>query len=125
MTKYQGHVNNPARIAEYTGRAFDIALNERGPVQINIPRDFFYGENDFIIPQPHIIEKSAGGAQSLNQAANLIASAKKPVILSGGGVVMGHGVEQVKQLAEFLHAPVATTVIIYLLIYLLIYLFFF
>lgn len=61
MTKYQGHVNNPARIAEFTGRAFDIALNERGPVQINIPRDFFYGENDFIIPQPHIIEKSARG----------------------------------------------------------------
>lgn len=43
MTKYQAHVNNPARMAEYTGRAFDIAMNERGPTQLNIPRDFFYG----------------------------------------------------------------------------------
>lgn len=110
MTKYQANVNNPTRIAEYTGRAFDIAINERGPVQINIPRDYFYGENDFVIPTPHIVEKSAGGRQSLNEAANLIAHAKKPVILSGGGVVMGHGVEQVKALAEYLHAPVATTV---------------
>lgn len=110
MTKYQAHVNNPARIAEYTGRAFDIALNERGPVQINIPRDYFYGENDFVIPTPKVVEKSAGGQQSLSEAAQLIATAKKPVILSGGGVVMGHGVDQVKDLAEFLHAPVATTV---------------
>jgi sulfoacetaldehyde acetyltransferase len=110
ITKYQAHVDNPARIAEYTGRAFDIALNERGPVQINIPRDYFYGENDFVIPTPKVIEKSAGGKQSLADAAHLIATAKKPVILSGGGVVMGHGVDQVKDLAEFLHAPVATTV---------------
>jgi sulfoacetaldehyde acetyltransferase len=28
-TKYQGHVNNPARMAEITSRAFDIAMNER------------------------------------------------------------------------------------------------
>jgi sulfoacetaldehyde acetyltransferase len=110
MTKYQAHVNNPARIAEYTGRAFDIAMNERGPVQVNIPRDYFYGENDFVIPVPHVVEKSAGGQKSLNEAAHLIAHAKKPVIISGGGVVMGHGLEHVKALAEFLHAPVATTV---------------
>jgi sulfoacetaldehyde acetyltransferase len=109
MTKYQAHVNHPARIAEYTGRAFDIAMNERGPVQINIPRDYFYGENDFTIPTPKSVEKSAGGATSLNAAADIIAKAKRPVIISGGGVVMGHGLESVKALAEYLNAPVATT----------------
>ena len=44
ITKYQGHVNNPARMAEITSRCFDIAMNERGPTQLNIPRDYFYHE---------------------------------------------------------------------------------
>ena len=43
ITKWQVHVNSPLRIAELTGRAFDIAMAERGPVQVNIPRDYFYG----------------------------------------------------------------------------------
>ena len=44
FTKYQGHVNNPKRMAEYTGRCFDRAMSEMGPTQLNIPRDYFYGE---------------------------------------------------------------------------------
>ena len=44
ITKFQAHVNNPRRMAEMTGRAFDRALLEMGPVQLNIPRDYFYGE---------------------------------------------------------------------------------
>ena len=52
FTKYQGHVNNPARMAEYTGRCFDRARSEMGPTQLNIPRDFFYGDIEVDIPQP-------------------------------------------------------------------------
>src|SRR5216110_795719 len=51
ITKFQAHVNNPARIAELSSRAFDRALLEMGPAQINIPRDFLYGEIDCEIPQ--------------------------------------------------------------------------
>ena len=36
---------NSARMAELTGVAFDAAQREVGPVQLNIPRDFFYGES--------------------------------------------------------------------------------
>ena len=50
ITKFQGHVNNPARMAEITARCFDIAMNERGPTQLNIPRDFFYHEGFRILP---------------------------------------------------------------------------
>src|SRR5664279_136887 len=35
ITKFQAHVNNPARMAELTGRAFDRAILEMGPVQLN------------------------------------------------------------------------------------------
>src|SRR5437899_12539186 len=46
ITKFQAHVNNPARIAELSSRAFDRAILEMGPAQINIPRDYLYGEID-------------------------------------------------------------------------------
>ena len=108
FTKYQAHVNNPKRIAEYTGRCFDRAISEMGPTQLNIPRDHFYGEIQAEIPQPIRIERGAGGENSLNAAADLLAQASFPVILAGGGVVMGGAVEALKALAERLGAPVVT-----------------
>jgi sulfoacetaldehyde acetyltransferase len=109
FTKYQGHVNNPKRMAEYTGRCFDRAMSEMGPTQLNIPRDYFYGEIEVEIPQPNRLDRGPGGEQSLNEAAELLAKAKFPVIISGGGVVMGDAVEECKALAERLGAPVVNS----------------
>ncbi|MDA0224802.1 MAG: sulfoacetaldehyde acetyltransferase [Proteobacteria bacterium] len=106
FTKYQGHVCNPKRMAEFTARCFDRAISDMGPTQLNIPRDYFYGEVTCEIPQPMRVERGAGGEESLNAAAELLAKAKFPVILSGGGVVMGNAVEECKALAERLGAPV-------------------
>src|SRR5262245_61484264 len=109
FTKYQGHVNNPRRIAELTGRCFDRAMAEMGPTQLNIPRDHFYGEIETEIPQPRRLDRGPGGAQSLDEAAALIAEAEFPVIISGGGVVMADAVEECKALAERLGAPVVNS----------------
>jgi len=109
FTKYQGHVNNPKRMAEYTGRCFDRAMSEMGPTQLNIPRDYFYGEIEVEIPQPNRLDRGPGGENSLNEAADLLAKAKFPVIISGGGVVMGDAVEECKALAERLGAPVVNS----------------
>lgn len=109
FTKYQGHVNNPKRMAEYTGRCFDRAMSEMGPTQLNIPRDYFYGEVTCEIPQPQRLDRGPGGEATLNEAAELLASAKFPVILSGGGVVMADAVEECKALAERLGAPVVNS----------------
>ena len=106
FTRYQGHVNNPKRMAEYTARCFDRAISEMGPTQLNIPRDYFYGEVSCEIPKPMRVERGAGGENSLNAAADLLANAKFPVILAGGGVVMGNAVDACKALAERLGAPV-------------------
>jgi len=108
FTKYQGHVCNPKRMAEFTGRCFDRALSDMGPTQLNIPRDYFYGDITVEIPKPIRVERGAGGEASLDAAAELLASARFPVILSGGGVVMGDAVNECKALAERLGAPVAT-----------------
>ncbi|MCK0513020.1 sulfoacetaldehyde acetyltransferase [Aromatoleum buckelii] len=109
FTKYQGHVTNPARIAEFTGRCFDRAMSEMGPTQLNIPRDYFYGEITCEIPQPSRLDRGAGGEQSLNEAAEILATAKFPVIISGGGVVMADAIEECKALAEWLGAPVVNS----------------
>jgi sulfoacetaldehyde acetyltransferase len=109
FTKYQAHVNNPKRMAELTARAFDRAMSEIGPTQINIPRDYFYGQIETRIPEPMRLDRGAGGEKSLNEAADLLAQAKFPVIISGGGVVMSGGVEECKALAERLGAPVVNS----------------
>ena len=109
FTKYQGHVCNPMRMAEFTGRCFDRAMSEMAPTQLNIPRDYFYADGEFTIPQPRRIDRGTGGEESLNEAVNLIAQAEFPVIVSGGGVVMADGVEECKALAERLGAPVVNS----------------
>jgi sulfoacetaldehyde acetyltransferase len=109
ITKYQAHVYNKARMAELTSRAFDRALLEMGPTQLNVPRDFFYGDIECEIPRPIAIERGAGGERSLDEAAELLAGAQFPVILAGGGVVMSDAHAETIRLAELLQAPVCNS----------------
>jgi sulfoacetaldehyde acetyltransferase len=109
ITKYQAHVSRPDRIAELTNRAFHMAMLERGPTQVNIPRDFFYGEVDVPIPNPIRISRGPGSSESLDQAARLLASAKFPVMVAGGGLIMSNGIDAARALAEHLKCPVVTS----------------
>jgi sulfoacetaldehyde acetyltransferase len=109
ITKFQAHVNRPDRLAEFTSRCFDLALSERGPTQLNIPRDYFYGDIDVTLPKPIKVERAAGGAKSLDEAAKLLAEAQFPVIVAGGGVIMSDGQAEAEALAEYLSAPVVTS----------------
>ena len=109
ITKYQGHVSGPKRLAEMTARCFDMAMSERGPTQLNIPRDHFYGEVDVEIAKPKVIERGPGGDESLNDAAALLAQARFPVIVSVGGVIFSDGVDDCVALAEHLNAPVVNS----------------
>ena len=109
ITRYQAHVASPQRIAELTHRAFAIAMQERGPVQVNVPRDHFQAEIDAEIPRPASIERAAGGDASLEAAADLLARASFPVLLAGGGVVMSDGQAEAIALAEHISAPIVTS----------------
>jgi sulfoacetaldehyde acetyltransferase len=109
ITRFQGHVNNPKRMAEIAARCFDRAMLEMGPAQLNIPRDYFYGDIQATIPAPMRIGRGAGDDAALDDAAALLASAKFPVILAGGGVIMSDGFAEAIALAEALHAPVCNS----------------
>jgi sulfoacetaldehyde acetyltransferase len=109
ITKYQGHVNNPARMAEIAARCFDRAMLEQGPAQLNIPRDYFYGDIEAAVPAPIRVGRGPGDSADLDSAAELLAQAKFPVMLAGGGVIMSEGMAATIALAEFLDAPVCNS----------------
>jgi sulfoacetaldehyde acetyltransferase len=109
ITKYQGHVGNPKRMAEIAARCFDRAMLEMGPCQLNIPRDYFYGDLQATISAPMRIGRGPGDAAALDEAAALIAAAKFPVILAGGGVITSGAIAEVASLAGTLHAPVCNS----------------
>ena len=67
------------------------------------------GEIEVEIPQPNRLDRGPGGEKSLDEAAALLANAKFPVIISGGGVVMADAVEECKAFAERLGAPVVNS----------------
>jgi sulfoacetaldehyde acetyltransferase len=109
ITKYQGHVNNPKRMAEIAARCFDRAMLDLGPTQLNIPRDYFYGEIDVTIANPMRVRPGPGDSASLDAAAEILAAARFPVILAGGGVIMADATGETIALAELLGAPVCSS----------------
>ncbi len=109
ITKYQGHVNNPKRMAEIAARCFDRAMLEMGPAQLNIPRDFFYGEIEATISPPIRIAHGPGDSMALDAAAATLAAAQFPVILAGGGVIMSGATAEATALAQLLGAPVCNS----------------
>jgi sulfoacetaldehyde acetyltransferase len=108
-TRFQVRVNRPERMAELARRCFYIAKAESGPTQLNIPRDYFYGDIDCEIFKTLEPSKGAGPVSSLEKAARMLAQASFPVILAGGGVSMGNALEETKALAEYLTAPVVNS----------------
>ena len=109
ITKFQAHVGKHPRVAELLARCFDMAMGERGPAQFNIPRDNFYGEADYEIAKPRQVARGPGADDSLENAAELLAKARFPVIVSGGGVIFSDGVDECVRLAEQLDAPVVNS----------------
>jgi sulfoacetaldehyde acetyltransferase len=106
MTKWQVQVNRPERMAELLRRAFYIAKAELGPVQVDVPRDYFYGEIETEIYPSMTLRLGPGPAGQIEEAARVLSQAKFPVIVAGGGVVQGDALAQTQALAEYLTAPV-------------------
>ena len=107
MVCYQEEVRDPSRMAEVLNRVIEKAIRGSAPAQINVPRDFWTQVIDIEIPSIIRMEKQSGGVDAINKAADLLSNAKFPVILSGAGVILGDAIEDCKNLAEKLDAPVA------------------
>ena len=106
MVAYQEEVRDPSRIAEVLNRVILKAKRASAPAQINVPRDYWTQVIDIEIPEIVAFERPAGGETALAEAAELLASAKFPVILNGAGVVLAGAIPATIELAEKLAAPV-------------------
>ncbi|MFC0611063.1 sulfoacetaldehyde acetyltransferase [Scopulibacillus daqui] len=112
ITKATVRVPHPSRAADCLRTAFRLAYAERGPVLYDIPRDYFYGEIEDYILEPHQYRaelRSCGSIESIEKAVEILAEAKRPVIISGRGAVDADGIDAVKDIAEYLTAPVAAS----------------
>lgn len=110
ITKKTWTLTQTSRIPEMVREAFRTAMSpRRGPVLLNLPRDLLAEAADISALSPAGREFEGGFTASRNlleQAAALLRSAKRPLILAGGGVKNSRAQAQVLALAEQLQAPV-------------------
>jgi sulfoacetaldehyde acetyltransferase len=106
MVAYQEEVRDPSRVAEVLNRVILNARRMSAPAQINMPRDYWTQVIDIDLPAIVEFERPSGGADAIAAAAELLSSAKFPVILNGAGVVLSGAIPASMALAERLDAPV-------------------
>jgi acetolactate synthase-1/2/3 large subunit len=107
-----------ARLPELARRAFTVATTGRpGPVALIVPEDVAHGthgfsDDDFTADpryQAAPALRARPDAESVAQAAGMLAAAARPMILAGGGVHLSQAAEDVTRFAEAHGIPVAHT----------------
>jgi acetolactate synthase-1/2/3 large subunit len=106
----------PSRVDELPfvlHRAWNAMTTGRpGPVLLDVPMDVQADAAEVALPEP--AQREARGrprpdADAVERAARLLATAKRPVIVAGGGVIGAEATAELRALAERLGAPVVTT----------------
>ena len=118
VTKHSYLVMDIKDLAKTMKEAFAIARSGRpGPVLIDIPKDVQAEEYDFIYPEEPV--KLPGEnplnkeicKKSLDDAADLIANAKRPFILAGHGILLSGASKEVIELSEKCDIPLSWTLL--------------
>lgn len=116
VVKHSFVIRDPKDIPTIVKKAFYIASSGRpGPVVIDIPKDMTNPADkfDYVMPKEVSIRsyqpscKGHGG--QIKKAVDLLLSAKRPVLYSGGGVVQGGASDELRELANLLNLPVTNT----------------
>jgi len=114
IVKHSYLVQEASELPKIIKEAFYIASTGRpGPVLIDLPKDTTTEEIEFEYPSEVMLRgyrpKLKGNEQQIKRAAQVIASAKRPVLYVGGGAITSNAAEEVRMLAEKIGAPVTTT----------------
>jgi len=114
VTKHNFLVTDPAEIAGAIAQAFHIASTGRpGAVLVDIAKDALQMQTEFNYPKSvnlrgyHPVTEPT--AESVRDAARLIAESKQPVLYVGGGAIKSNSQKELLKLAELTGAPVVTT----------------
>ena len=112
--KHNFLVKDVKKLASTIKKAFYIATTGRpGPVLIDVPKDVT--TEMAVFEYPETIEMRSYNpvvtvnSEQIRQAIELILSAKRPVIYSGGGVILGNGVKELIEFTRLLSFPITQT----------------
>ncbi len=116
ITKHNHLVLDVKELAKVVKEAFHIAQAGRpGPVLIDIPRDVFQQETEFVYPDkvdlPGYKPTLFGHPAQMKKAAEMINGAERPIIIAGRGVVVSKAFAELRELAEKVQIPVITTLL--------------
>ncbi len=117
VTKHNYLVSDVRELAYIVREAFHIARTGRpGPVLIDIPKDIQTEKTEFIYPEaeirlPGYNPPNTGSDDEIAAALELIAQAKKPVILAGHGILMAGASQELQELVERAQIPVTLTLL--------------
>lgn len=116
ITKHNHLVLDVKELAMVVKEAFHIAQAGRpGPVLIDIPRDVFQEETEFVYPDkvdlPGYKPTLFGHPAQMKKAAEMINGAERPIIIAGRGVVVSKAFAELRELAEKVQIPVITTLL--------------
>ncbi|MDX9740543.1 MAG: acetolactate synthase 3 catalytic subunit [Gammaproteobacteria bacterium] len=112
--KHNFLVKNVEDLAVTLKKAFYIATTGRpGPVVVDIPKDITAQRTNYVYPQEVSLRSYnpvvKGHAGQIRRAARLMAAAERPMIYTGGGVVLGEGSDALVELTRMLGYPITNT----------------
>jgi len=112
--KYAFQPRDPSEIPEAVKKGFYIAETGRpGPVLLDIPKDVQQNEGKMSFPEEFKIRGyhpwTDPDISQIEKAIIMLLSADKPIILAGGGVIIGSAFAELQAIAELLMIPVVTT----------------
>ncbi|MEE9535712.1 MAG: biosynthetic-type acetolactate synthase large subunit [Nitrosopumilaceae archaeon] len=112
--KYAFQPRTPSEIPEVVKKGFYIAETGRpGPVLLDIPKDVQQNEGQMTFPEEFKIRGyhpwTDPDLTQIEKAIEMLLNAEKPIILAGGGVIIGSAFAELQSIAELLMIPVVTT----------------
>jgi acetolactate synthase I/II/III large subunit len=111
ITQWSGRPLSPPRIPELVREAFKRLRSGRPrPVALEVPPDVLLRVDDVCLLEPAHVEPQKGDPALLEQAAQLLLAADRPVLYSGGGTLAAAAWDELRALAELLEAPVVMSV---------------
>ena len=110
ITKWNHRVTEVGEIPEAVHEAFrQLSTGRPRPVELEVPPDTLAALGDAYIIEPEIYPPADADADDINRAAEILARAERPAIISGGGSVISGASDELREVAEFLQAAVMTT----------------
>ena len=112
--KHNFLVNDVNKIAETMKKAFYIASSGRpGPVVVDVPKDITAQLAEYAYPETVDMRsyqpRTKGHSKQVARGVDLLLSAKKPIIYTGGGVVLGDGEAPLRKVVDLLKYPCTST----------------